>query len=196
MLLIAKIIGNTLAVGETVAAENLSQSGNTGADAHAQLTGFLRENDEFFCKPGAGTDDGHIANEHVDELRQFVQGGGTHKLANPRGALLIRQKLAIGITLIGHGTELDNFEGAAFASDAFLQKDGITSLEDDKQQGECEEQRADTHQANECNGKVQHALEPVCIERVSSRQVPGGEMRSLVKFGCVKNLVNHRKRCR
>lgn len=192
VLLIAKIIGDTLTIGETVATENLRKAGHAGADAHAELLGFLGEDDELFRKPGAGADEGHIADEHVDELRQLIQRGGAHEFSDPGGALLVWQELAIGIRLIGHGAEFDDAEGSAAAADALLLEDGIAALEDNEQQGQQEEQGADAEQADEGDAEVQRAFEPVGIQGAAACEVTRGERRCLVELGLVQYGINHK----
>ena len=193
VLLVAEVVGDTLTIGEAVATENLCEAGHAGADAHAELLGFLGEDDELFRKPGAGADEGHIADEHVDELRQLIQRGGAHEFSDPGGALLVWQELAIGIRLIGHGAEFDDAEGQAAAADAFLQEEGVAALEDNEQQGQQEEQGADAEKADEGDAEVQRAFEPVGIQGAAACEVTRGERRCLVELGLVQYGINHKE---
>src|SRR5690606_30025489 len=59
---------------------------------------------------GSGTNDGHIAQEHVYELRQFVQVGLSQKPSNADNAWIILGDLMLRIIIDRHGPELITFE--------------------------------------------------------------------------------------
>lgn len=88
---VAQVVGDALTEGEVVAAVYLSQAGNAGTYAHAVAAGDGVEGGHLLGNPGARADEGHIAGEDVEQLGEFIQRAGAQELANPGGAILVRQ---------------------------------------------------------------------------------------------------------
>ena len=90
-LLIAQVVGNSLAEGEVVSALYLSQTGDAGANAHAVTPHADGECFHLLRHPGTRADEAHVPHEHVEELRQFIQRGAAQDFADEGGALFIRE---------------------------------------------------------------------------------------------------------
>lgn len=69
---------------------HLSQAGYAGAYAHAVAAGGGVEGGHLLGNPGARADEGHVADEDVEQLGELIQRAGAQKLANPGGAVLVR----------------------------------------------------------------------------------------------------------
>ena len=66
----------------------------------------------------------HVALEDVDELGELIDRGGADEAAYLGEAVGIGEELALGITLIGHGLELDDLEDLAMKTRALLVEQG------------------------------------------------------------------------
>ena len=66
--------GDALGVGEVVASGDLPESGETGLDGNerGEVAGIAWS---FCLDDGSGADDGHVASDDVEELREFVEAG-------------------------------------------------------------------------------------------------------------------------
>ena len=168
---VAEIPRDALAEGEVVAPADLGQTGDAGADAHAQSAGDAVEGGHLLRNPRAGADEGHVALEDVEQLRQFIERGGAQELAHEGGALLIRQEIAFRIAGVGHGAELDDMEGLAATADALLQEEGVAALEDYKQQQDEQQQRRERQQQEEREEEVADALARALVEGAGRRQL-------------------------
>ena len=83
---------------------------------------------------GARADDAHIADEHVDQLREFVEAGHPQQAADPRDALIVPAGRfdAMGIARLGpHAPEFQDIEDPVALSHAGLAK------EDQRHPGSC-----------------------------------------------------------
>lgn len=119
--------------------KDLSQTGNAWFDVMA-IGVFGVFFFEFFDEEGpfwSGTDEAHIAVEDVEDLRQFVQAGGTDEFTDFGNArVVLRRQLGTGIffRIDAHGTEFVDFIFLAEASDTDLTiEDGTTVAEFDGQ---------------------------------------------------------------
>ena len=168
---VAEIPRDALAEGEVVAPADLGQAGDAGADAHAQGAGDAVEGGHLLRNPRAGADEGHVALEDVEQLRQFIERGGAQELAHEGGAFLIRQEIAFRIASIGHGAELDDMEGLAAAADAGLQEEGVAALEEHEQNQDEQQQRRERQQQEEREEEVADALARALVESAGRRQL-------------------------
>ena len=75
---------------------------------------------QVLYQQGARADERHVAFEDVDELGQLVDGGGADEATDLREALGVGQEVALGITLVGHGLELDDAEHLAVQAGPLL----------------------------------------------------------------------------
>ena len=66
----------------------------------------------------------HVALEDVDELGELIDRGGADDAADLGEAVGIGKEVALGITLIGHGLELDDLEDLAVQTWALLVEQG------------------------------------------------------------------------
>lgn len=89
---------------------------------------------EFFDEEGpfrSGTDEAHIAIEDVEDLRQFVQAGGTDEFADfGNTRVVFRRQLGTGIffRIDAHGTEFIDFIFLAEAADTDLAVEDGTAI--------------------------------------------------------------------
>lgn len=168
---VSQVPRDALAEGEVVAPVHLREAGDAGADAHAQAAGGGFEGGHLLRHPGAGADEAHIADEHVDKLRQLIQRGGAQEFAYPGGAFFIRQELAFRIRGVGHGAEFDDVERQALATDTFLQEEGIAALEKQQRHEDEQQERGEGEQHEQRGGKVAHALARPLVKGARRRQL-------------------------
>jgi len=90
--------------------------------------------------------DTHIASQNIPELRQFVQAGPSQEAAQTREAFGIRQEHAVLISVLGHGSKLQNREFLASRSDPPLPEDAWLCAEDIDR---CCDQTHDGHQCDQ-----------------------------------------------
>lgn len=122
-----------------VLGEDLGQTGNARFDIMAIgvfgvfFFKFFDEERPF----RAGTDEAHVAVEDVEDLRQFVQAGGTDEFTDFGNArVVLRRQLGTGIffRIDAHGTEFVDLIFLAKAADADLAvEDGTAVAELDSQ---------------------------------------------------------------
>lgn len=119
--------------------KDLSQAGDARFDVMA-IGVFGVFFFEFFDEEGpfwSGTDEAHVAVEDVEDLRQFVQAGGTDEFADfGNTRVVFRRQLGTGIffRIDAHGTEFVDLIFLAKAADADLTiEDGTTVAEFDGQ---------------------------------------------------------------
>lgn len=119
--------------------EDLGQAGDARFDVMA-IGVFGVFFFEFFDEEGpfwSGTDEAHVAVEDVEDLRQFVQAGGTDEFADfGNTRVVFRRQLGTGIffRIDAHGTEFVDLIFLAKAADADLTiEDGTTVAEFDGQ---------------------------------------------------------------
>ena len=110
------------------------------------------------------TDQAHVALHHIPEFRQFVQAGCPNEAPDPRKALGVRQQMALRITGVGHGTELDQLEGSAAQTGPNLPKeDGAAEPQPDEdgyqQQNRQPQGSSEDHQ-QEVDGALHDETEP------------------------------------
>jgi len=168
---VAQVVRDALAEGEVVAPVHLGEAGDAGADAHTVAPGAGVEGGHLLGYPGAGADEAHVAQQHVDEFRQFIQRGGAQEFAHPGGAFFIRQELAFRITCVGHGAEFDDVEGQAAAADAFLQEEGVAALEEQQHHEEEQQERGEGEQHEQRGGEVYDAFAGPLVECAGRRQL-------------------------
>ena len=69
-------------------------------------------------------DEGHVALEDVEELGELIDRGGAYEAAYLGEAVGIGEEVALGITLISHGLELDDLEDLAVKTRTLLIEQG------------------------------------------------------------------------
>ena len=168
---VAEIPRDALAEGEIVATAYLGQTGDAGADAHAQGAGCAVEGIHLLRNPRAGADEGHVALEDVEQFRQFIERGGAQESAHEGGALLIRQEIAFRIAGVAHGAEFNDAERFLFASDTLLQEEGVATLEEHKQNQDEQQQGRNSKQQEECEEEVAGSLARAFVESAGRRQL-------------------------
>ena len=87
-------------------------------------------------------DYGHVALEDVEEFGQFVEAGGAEELAVFGKAHIVREQVAVGVLLVGHGAELDELEDFFAFAGAGLREEGVAMHLDGAEDGEGKQQRA------------------------------------------------------
>ena len=104
---------------EGVPAVDLGPTGE--ARAHFVASGFLcGVSGEVRGGQRSGTDEAHLAAQHVPQLGKFVKARGAQPTAEPREALLIREERAVLVARVGHGAELEDFEWFTTMAEAFV----------------------------------------------------------------------------
>ena len=161
---IAQVEGYALTEGEVVATVHLRQAGNAGAYAHAVAAGGGIEGGHLLGNPRARADEGHVAGEDVEQLGEFIQRAGAQKLANPGGALLVRQQVTLSIAGIAHGTELNDTEATATTPHALLQEERVPTLEDEQEQQDNQQEGRNEQQQHSGKEEVTRSLARSLIE--------------------------------
>ena len=83
---------------------------------------------------GARTDEGHLALEHAEELREFVEGRGPQPASEGDEANGIGEEVSRRVPFIGHGPELGHPEDPTQQTGAILtEEDGGTEAKADKE---------------------------------------------------------------
>ena len=103
------VILKLLCPADVVAAVDLRPTAHSGGDIVAVVL-LLAVEREVLHQQRTGADEGHIALEEVDQLRQFVNRGGADKLAHLGQTVGIGKELALGIPLVRHCLELQSLE--------------------------------------------------------------------------------------
>lgn len=83
---------------------------------------------KIFGEEGSGTDKAHVANKHIPELREFIDGSGANETSYIGKSLFVREEIAGGISFVGHCLELDNLEDLAILAGAFLEEEGTAAF--------------------------------------------------------------------
>ena len=71
---------------------------------------------------------GHITDEDIEQLREFIDTSRANEPAHSCEAHLIRQEFSVIITFIGHGLELDDLKDFAILPRAFLNEKRSSTL--------------------------------------------------------------------
>ena len=173
-------------VDRGVAAEavDLGPAGHARADLmldHVARDFFLKHLDELGALR-TRADEGHLAGEDVEELRELVDGGFPDEAADAGDARVARDGpalLFVGFGLLHHGAELIHHERLVMKADTLL-------LEDDRaRRGELDEGRDDEHDraeeddADEGTADVDGTLRGG-LDRVGERDVPDVDDREAV----------------
>lgn len=181
---VAEIPRDALAEGEIVSPADLGQTGDAGADAHAQGAGCAVEGVHLLRNPRAGADEGHVSLEDVEQLGKFIERGGAQESAHEGGALLIRQEIAFRIAGVAHGAEFNDAERFLFASDTLLQEEGVATLEEHKQNQDEQQQGRNSKQQEEREEEVAGSLARAFVESAGRRQL----VQKFYFFGDFHNL--------
>lgn len=134
--LVAEAVAHPLAEGEVVAAVDLGQSRDARVQGHSFFPGRGGKDGHLLRNPRAGSDEAHVAQQDVDEFRQFIQGSAAQQGAQKGGALFVRQQAPLRVPGVFHGFEFDDIKGFEAAPDALLQEKGRRPLNDDQQDGQ------------------------------------------------------------
>jgi len=109
-------------------------------------------------------DEGHVALEDVDELWQFVDGGGADEASHGGEAPGVGEEVPLGVALVGHGLELDHLEDLGVLARALLEEEGagafVGEMEPD---GDDKEDGRQAYQGDERQREVDDALEEMFV---------------------------------
>lgn len=119
---------------------------------------FGGHKDHVAHKLGSRPDYGHVAFENVKQFREFVQTGAAQELSVRIQANIIREQVALGILLVGHGTELDEFENFFVKARARLREEGVALHFDCTNEGECHEERAQADNGQERAAEIKDSF--------------------------------------
>ncbi len=108
-----------------VAGAHLRPAGEPGLDAVAQVVerDVLAQFGHERRALGTRTDQAHLAAQHAEQLRQFVDAGLAHEGADRRHAAVVLRRPtrhAILLGIVAHAAELQAHEDLAAETDAFL----------------------------------------------------------------------------
>ena len=151
--------------GDGVAAVDLRQPAEALAYGVA-LALFGRHEDHVAHELRPRPDDGHVALEDVEEFGEFVEAGGAEELAVGVQPHVVGEQVALRVTLVGHGTELDEPEYPFALARAGLREEGVAMHLDGAEDGEHEQQRAQAHNGESGAAEVKEALEVVGVQAV------------------------------
>ena len=127
---------------------------------------FGRHEDHVAHELRPGPDDGHVALEDVEEFGQFVEAGGAEELAVGVQPHVVGEQVALRVTLVGHGAELDEPEDFLVQPGARLREEGVPLHLDCAKEGERDQQRAQAHDGESSAAEVKEALEVVGVQAV------------------------------
>src|SRR5690606_28378517 len=104
---------------------DLRPAGDAGLHTvtHAVVRNFLREIVDEHRTFRARTDEAHIADEHVDDLRDLINAGAAHKAADTGHAAVVALRPARDAVFLGirpHAAKLIYGEGLTVGADALL----------------------------------------------------------------------------
>jgi len=105
------------------------------------------------------THERHLADEHIPELREFIEAQLPEHLANSRHPLVVQDVPShIGVTVNPHGAELQHVEELPVAADtALTEQDRAGAADPHRDHASDEERRTD----NECDGGNCHIDGPL-----------------------------------
>ena len=115
---------------------------------------------------GAGADDAHLAEKHVDELRKLVEAGVAHDLAPAGDArIALRGLEAVGLGVDLHAAELEAGELLAIESGALLAEEHGAGHRELRHDGH-DQQYGDEESAEEKQREhyVEHALDDAVLD--------------------------------
>ena len=119
---------------------------------------FFRIIRQVFHQQRSRPDYGHVALEDVEEFGQFVEASGAEELAVFGKAHIVREQVAVGVLLVGHGAELDELEDFFVLARAGLREEGVALHLDGAEDGEDEQQRAQAEDCRERAAEVQDSF--------------------------------------
>ena len=121
---------------------------------------LVREFAVQFHGMGAGPDQGHVATEHVEELRQLVDARAPQEAAEAGDARVAAGRLSIaGAGFVPHGAELVDLDDIAEAAVTLLpEQHGPGRIEPDGGRDQQEQRRQQQEQC-ECPQPVEGALD-------------------------------------
>lgn len=169
--LVKQIQANPLTEGNIIAPQNLSEARNAWANSHAQSPGIRIKSRHLLADPRARPNETHIAFEHIDKFRNFIQRRSAKEMTDPSRALLIVQQLPVSIPLIIHSAEFQNKERPAVASDTDLAEERIASLNDDKQNNDKQQNRTENAQPEQRKDNIKPPLAKAAVIAVWRRQL-------------------------
>ena len=146
---------------------------------------------------GARSDEGHVAHEHIPELRQFVEvvlaqcaaNGGETRVAIVAGKELRTLGFGVGV----HGAEFIDEERPSAAPDALLAEESRAAVAAANGYVAVEEERREDHEADGRNEDVEQAGDETfaCAHAVLDGDIVGfchdlrGEVAILLALQCV-----------
>ena len=101
---------------------------------------------------------GHVALEDVEQFREFIQAGAAKELSVSGQAFVIREQVAVLITLVGHGAELDELEDLFVLARARLRKERVALHLDGAEYRKYDENRAQADEGCQSTEEVKRAF--------------------------------------
>lgn len=146
-------------LGFPPAAAHLRQAGNAGLDAVAGHVGGDLVGVVVVMGDGvrAGADQRHVAEQHIEELRQFVQRSAANELADLGDARVFTRGLLDHLVVVyAHGAELPDLDDLVVHAVAVLLEDDGPRRGELDGDGDGGEQRAQHQQGQGGDGAVHH----------------------------------------
>lgn len=147
--------------GFAAAAADLRQAGDAGLDAVAGHVGVDLAGVVVVVRHGvrARADQRHAALQHVDELRQFVDGGAADEAADGGNTVVVAGGLLDFLVVVhAHGAELPHLDDLAVPAVTLLLEDHRAGGGALDQQGDGQHQRAEGEQRQQGDDAVHRRL--------------------------------------
>ena len=103
------------------------------------------------------------ARERRAAQKEKVEVGGAEELAVGVQPHVVGEQVPLRVTLVGHGTELNQLENLFIFAGTRLREEGVALHLDGAEDGEHEQQRAQAEDCRERAEEVQNSLEEVRV---------------------------------
>ena len=100
----------------------------------------------------------HIALEDVEQFREFIKARAAEELAVGVQPHVVGEQVAVGVLLVRHRAELDEFEDFFVKARARLREEGVAMHLDGTEDGEHEQQRAQAEDGCQSAEKIEGAF--------------------------------------
>src|SRR5690606_7311034 len=120
---IPDVVFEFLCPADGISAVHLSPAGDAWSHVMAARL-FSRVEGDVFQEQGAWSHERHVAAEHVDQLRDFIQRCLPDNLAYGGKPIIVRQQVSLRVAVVVHRFEFDHPDGLEVLSRTQLHKKG------------------------------------------------------------------------
>ena len=165
---VLEIVLELLFPGDVVSAADLRETGQPRAHVVAAPL-LLGHKEHIFDQLRPRADDGHLPDEDVEELGQFVQAGRAKEPAVLVQPILVGEQISVRVLFVGHGPELDEAEDAFVAAlvllaRALLREEGVAPHKARAEDGQEQEQGRQNDDRHTRQHDVPEAFEELPVE--------------------------------